>query len=173
MDGPAPAAPVEDAEVPSVAVGPAGVDGAVVVRREGVSPVPGRLPWPVPRGAPPADGPGAGAPPPGAAVPGGSGATGGCGGGLGAGLVVGFGAGRGGAGAAGGAIAGWPPAPNAQPSTVPGAGSYPPAPSVLYRHDPPREACQYDQYAVVGAPLQGFGLASIWQTSPGCRGTNV
>ena len=172
MDGPAPAAPVEDAEVPSVAVGPAGVDGAAVVRREGAA-APGRRPWPVPRGAPPADGPGAGAPPPGAAVPGGSGATGGCAGGLGAGLVVGFGAGRGGAGAAGGAIAGWRPAPNAQPSTVPGAGSYPPAPSVLYRHDPPREACQYDQYAVVGAPLQGFGLASIWQTSPGCRGTNV
>jgi hypothetical protein len=37
----------------------------------------------------------------------------------------------------------------------------------------PRSACQYDQYAVLGAPLQGFGLASIWQTRPMNRGTNA
>ena len=119
LDGAA-TAPVEHAAVPSVAVGPAEMDCAAVVR-PGLGPaVPGGPPGAVSRGAPPpVDEPGA--PAPGADPRGG--AAGGWAVGLGAGLVVGFGAGGGGAGAAGGAIRGWRPAPNAQPSTVPGAGS--------------------------------------------------
>ena len=54
--------------------------------------------------------------------------------GFGAGAGAGLGAGLGGGGAAaggGGAIPGRRPAPNAQPSTVPGRGLYEPAPTVL------------------------------------------
>jgi len=32
---------------------------------------------------------------------------------------------------------------------------------------------EYDQYALAGPLLQGFGLSSIVQTKPGCRGTKV
>ncbi|MGL4175580.1 MAG: hypothetical protein ACRCSN_05835 [Dermatophilaceae bacterium] len=47
--------------------------------------------------------------------------------------------------AAGGAARGCCPEPNRQPSTVPGLGLDVPAPSWLYDHEPPRDACQYDQ----------------------------
>ncbi len=96
VDGAA-SAPVDDAELPSVAVGPADVDGAAAVRP--ATRAPGALLGPVPRGAlPPADEPGApGAPAAGADV---RGAAGGRAVGFGAGLVVGLGAGRGGAGGA-------------------------------------------------------------------------
>ncbi len=50
-----------------------------------------------------------------------------------------------GAGPAGGATDGGAPAPKAQPSTLPGAGLYDPAPTLLYCHEPPGWACQYDQ----------------------------
>ncbi len=42
------------------------------------------------------------------------------------------------------------PAPNAQPSTVPRAGTYVAAPWLLYDQEPPGEPCQYDQYAEAG-----------------------
>jgi len=129
VDGAA-AAAAADAEVASVAVGPADVDGAAVVRTGLVSAAAGAPPR---RGAPAPDEPGApgacGAPAAGADVRGG--AAGAWLVGFGAGFVVGLGAGGGGAGAAGGAITGCRAAPKAQPSTVPGLGSYPPAPTVL------------------------------------------
>lgn len=71
----------------------------------------------------------------------------------------------------GGRMAGGLPAPNAHPSTVPLFGREEAAPTVLYDQEPPGVACQYDQYAVVGAPLQGSGRRSMVHTSPGCRGT--
>jgi hypothetical protein len=40
--------------------------------------------------------------------------------------------------AAGGAASGADPDPNDHPSTLPGAGLYPPAPCWLYDHEPPR-----------------------------------
>jgi hypothetical protein len=94
-------------------------------------------------------------------------------------LVVVRGAGRvvvldaGGRGCDGGRMAGGLPAPNAHPSTVPLFGCEEAAPTVLYDQEPPGTACQYDQYAVVGAPLQGSGRRSMVHTSPGCRGTYV
>lgn len=59
-------------------------------------------------------------------------------------LADGFGLGLGFA-AAGGRVLGGVPAPKAQPSTLPALGLYEPAPVVLYTHEPPGEACQYDQ----------------------------
>jgi hypothetical protein len=53
------------------------------------------------------------------------------------------------------------PAPKAQPCTVPGI------------HLPCGLACQYDQYAEAGAPLQRLGRALMVQTKPGIRGTKV
>lgn len=73
------------------------------------------------------------APPAGPPPPGGDG---------GAGAGSGGGAGAGGAG--GGAEGGCPE-PKDQPSTSPGAGSYDPAPTLLYCQEPPGWACQYDQ----------------------------
>jgi hypothetical protein len=35
---------------------------------------------------------------------------------------------------------------------------------------PPGSACQYDQYAVDGAPLHGSGSRSMVHTNPGWRG---
>ena len=65
------------------------------------------------------------------------------------------------------------PDPNAQPSTEPRRGLKLLAPLLLYVHVPPGRACQYDQYAVAGALLHGFGRASMVHTKPGWRGTNV
>ena len=59
-------------------------------------------------------------------------------------LAGGFGLGLGFA-AAGGRVLGGAPAPKAQPSTLPALGLKEPAPVVLYTHEPPGEACQYDQ----------------------------
>jgi hypothetical protein len=70
----------------------------------------------------------------------------------------------------GGRVEGGLPAPNAHPSTVPGWGCVPLAPTVLYDQLPPGDARQYDQYAVVGAPLQGSGRRSIVHTMPCWRG---
>jgi hypothetical protein len=164
---PAAADPVGD-EPAALADPPAEMDGAVDGRvplapagRPGAAPdVPG------PPGAPVAPGGRAAGGAPDAEVRGGAG---GCTVGLGAGFVVGFGTG-GGAGAAGGAIPGGAPAPKAHPSTDPGAGSCPAAPSELYAHEPPRDACQYDQYAVVGGVRthgSDAGAPLIRQTNPG------
>jgi hypothetical protein len=70
----------------------------------------------------------------------------------------------------GGRTAGGLPAPNAHPSTVPLLGWVAAAPTVLYDQEPPGLARQYDQYAVVGAPLQGSGSRSIVHTKPCWRG---
>ena len=67
--------------------------------------------------------------------------------GRGVGTGVGFAVGRGVGVAlgAGGAMLGGALLPNAHPSTVPCAGRDELPPDVLYVHDPPRLACQYDQ----------------------------
>jgi hypothetical protein len=162
---PTPAAVEPVGDDPAVTVAPAEVDGAVTLPLAG-----GRGDVPAGPGAPDAPGrPGAGAP--GADVRGAGGAlVGSLTVGFGAGAVVGFGGGGGGAGAAGGAIPGRAPAPNAHPSTDPGAGSCPAAPSELYAHEPPRDACQYDQYAVVGGVRthgSDAGAPLMRQTNPG------
>jgi hypothetical protein len=95
----------------------------------------------------------------------------------GLGLVVGGrGDGLGWVTGGGGATAGAVPLPKDQPSTDPGFGSYDPPPKLEYDQEPPREACQYDQYADDGGMLTHgslAGCASIRQTAPGKRWTCV
>jgi hypothetical protein len=67
----------------------------------------------------------------------------------------------------GGVPAGGVPLPNDQPSADPAAGTYTDAPRVAYCQSPQvpsalREACQYDQYGVAIAQVEGE--PSIWQT---------
>lgn len=68
------------------------------------------------------------------------------------------------------------PAPNDQPSTLPGAGSYALALVLLYVHDPPGFPCQYDQWAS-GGDVYTHGSPAGWSlirhTNPGCRAANV
>jgi hypothetical protein len=77
------------------------------------------------------------------------------------GLAVGFAVGFGVAGSAGGAIPGGGDAPPGdpssvkdQPSTLPGGGLRVLPPCWLVTQEPPRSACQYDQYALTGGVLR-------------------
>lgn len=101
--------------------------------------------------------------------------------GLGVGFAVGFGV----AGSAGGAMPGGGDAPpgdpssvNDQPSTLPGGGLRVLPPCWLVTQEPPRSACQYDQYALAGGVLRhgswdAFGLPSMRHRKPGTFWTST
>lgn len=84
---------------------------------------------------------------------------------VGAVVVVVVGPGAGGGSEGGCAV----PVENDHPSTVPGDGTRSVAPWTLAVHEPPRSACQYDQWASAGG-VSTHGLSgspSMRQTNPG------